>query len=66
MAEILMKYTPVKNRSLYDRIVFAYADPDAGVDMAGLQDMATYYGSVMGNKPVDAKTLVDTSFAQRR
>jgi len=64
MAEILMKYTPVKNRALYDRIVFAYADPDAEVDMAGLQDMATYYASVMGSKPVDAKTLVDASFAQ--
>jgi len=64
MAEILMKYTPVKNRALYDHIVFAYADPNAGIDMAGLQDMATYYTGVMGHKPVDAKTLVDTSFAQ--
>jgi NitT/TauT family transport system substrate-binding protein len=65
MAEILMKYTPVKNRALYDRIVFAYADPDAGIDMDGLQDMATYYANVMGTKPVDAKTLVDMSFAQK-
>jgi ABC-type nitrate/sulfonate/bicarbonate transport system substrate-binding protein len=64
MAEILMKYTPVKNRALYDQIVFAYADPDAGVNMEGLQDMATYYGGVLGSKPVDAKALVDTSFAQ--
>ena len=64
MAEILMKYTPVKNRALYDRIVFAYADPDAGIDMAGLQDMANYYTGVLGSKPVDAKTLVDASFAQ--
>jgi NitT/TauT family transport system substrate-binding protein len=64
MAEILMKYTPVKNRALYDRIVFAYADPDAGIDMTGLQDMANYYASVLGSKPIDAKTLVDMGFAQ--
>jgi len=64
MAEILVKYTPVKNRALYDRIVFAYAAPDAGIDMTGLQDMANYYASVLGSKPVDAKTLVDAGFAQ--
>jgi len=64
MAEILMKYTPVKNRELYDRIVFAYADPNGAVNLDGLQDMANYFGSYSGTKPADVKTLVDGSFQQ--
>ena len=63
--EVITEVTRTSRKvALYDRIVFVFADPDAGVDMEGPQDMATYYTSVMGSKPVDARTLVDTSFAQ--
>jgi NitT/TauT family transport system substrate-binding protein len=48
MAEILMKHTPVKNRALFDRIVFAYADPDGAINIEGLYDMATYCARVSG------------------
>ena len=64
LAPILMKYTPVKDRSLYDRIAWAYADPDATIDLAGLQDMATYYATHGGHNAGDAKTLVDDRFRQ--
>jgi NitT/TauT family transport system substrate-binding protein len=64
MAEILMKHTPVKNRELYDKIVFAYAEPNGAVNIEGLQDMANYFASYSGGNPVDVKTLVDGSFQQ--
>ena len=62
MAEILMKYTPVKNCALYDRIVFAYTEPNATINVDGLQDMANYFGTFSNSKPVDAATLVDDRF----
>lgn len=64
LAPILMKYTPVKDRALYDRIAWAYADPDATIDMAGLQDMATYYATHDGPNAGDVKTLVEDRFRQ--
>ena len=64
LAPILMKYTPVKDRGLYDRIAWAYADPDAAIDMAGLQDMATYYATHAGPNAGDVKTLVEDRFRQ--
>ena len=64
LAPILMKYTPVKDRSLYDRIAWAYVDPDATINLAGLQDMATYYATHGGPNAGDAKTLVDDRFRQ--
>jgi NitT/TauT family transport system substrate-binding protein len=64
LAPILMKYTPVKDRGLYDRIAWAYADPDAAINMAGLQDMVTYYATHDGPKAGDAKSLVEDRFRQ--
>ncbi|MFM9969604.1 MAG: hypothetical protein ACKVQK_14540, partial [Burkholderiales bacterium] len=64
MAEILMKHTTVKNRALYDRLTFSYADPDAAISIDGVQDMASYYSRAGGTKPVDVRTLVDDRFRQ--
>jgi len=64
VARILMKYTPVKDRSLYDRLTFAYAPPDAAITMAGLQDMANYYASHGGPNAGDVHSLVDDHFRE--
>ena len=64
MAEILMKYTPVKDRAVYDRLTFAYAPPDGVIDLAGLQDMADYFGSHGGPNAGDVHALVDDRFRQ--
>ena len=62
VAEILMKHTPVKARPLYDQIAFSYSDPDAALSIDGMQDMANYFARAGGNKPIDAKSLVDERF----
>lgn len=64
MAEILIKHTAVKARPLYDRISFSYADPDAAISIDGMQDMANYYTSNGGGKPLDVRTIVDERFRQ--
>lgn len=64
IAQILMKYTPVKDRSLYDRLTFAYAPPDAAITMAGLQDMANYYATHGGPNAGDVHSIVDEHFRE--
>jgi len=62
MATLLMKYTLVKERALYDQITWAYAPPNGEIDMAGLQDMADYFGSHGGPNGGDVHKLVDDRF----
>lgn len=62
IADILIKYTPVKSRPLYDKLAFSYSDPDAAISVDGMQDMAGYFARSTGTKPVDARTLVDERF----
>lgn len=62
IADILIKYTPVKNRALYDQITYSYADPDAAISVDGMQDMASYFTRTTGGKPVEARSLVDERF----
>ena len=64
MAQILMKYTPVRDRAVYDRIVWSQADPDAAINMAGLQDMADYFGTHANTRRVEAASLVDQRFRE--
>jgi len=64
IAEMLMKYTPVKDRSLYDRLTFAYAPPDAEITIDALQDMANNYAANGGPNAGDVHKLVDDSFRQ--
>jgi NitT/TauT family transport system substrate-binding protein len=62
IAAILTKYTPVKNRELYDRITFPYAPPDGAITMSGLADMAKYFASHGGSDVGDVKKIVDDRF----
>jgi NitT/TauT family transport system substrate-binding protein len=64
VAEILIKYTPVKDRALYDRIAFAYAPPNAEITVPALQDIADYYGANGGPKAGDVAKLIDDRFRQ--
>jgi NitT/TauT family transport system substrate-binding protein len=64
IAPILMKYTPLKDRSIYDRIAFSYSPPDGEISVSGLQDMANYYATHNGPKGGDPATLVDDRFRQ--
>jgi NitT/TauT family transport system substrate-binding protein len=64
IADVLIKYTPVKSRPLYDQIAYSYADPDAAVSIDGMQDMASYFTRTTGGKPVEARSLVDDRFRQ--
>ena len=62
IADILIKYTPVKSRPLYDKLAFSYSDPDAAISIDGMQDMAGYFARSTGSKPVEVRTLVDERF----
>lgn len=64
IATILMKYTPVKDRSLYDRLTFAYAPRDGAITMAGLRDMAAYYAKNGGPDVGDVSKIVDDRFRE--
>jgi NitT/TauT family transport system substrate-binding protein len=65
MSQILMKYTPVKDHSLYQRLTFAYAPPDAAITVAGMQDMADYFASHGGPNAGDVHALIDDRFRQQ-
>jgi len=64
IAAILMKYTPVKDRALYDKITFPYAPPNGEITMSGLTDMAHYYAMHGGPDIGDAKKLIDDRFRE--
>jgi NitT/TauT family transport system substrate-binding protein len=64
MAQILMKHTPVRDRAVYDRIVWSQADPNATINMAGLQDMADYFGTHANTRRVEATSMVDQRFRE--
>lgn len=62
IAPILMKYTPLKDRSIYDRITFSYAPPDAEISVPGLEAMSTYYATHGGPNTGDVSKLIDDRF----
>jgi NitT/TauT family transport system substrate-binding protein len=64
IAPILMKYTPLKDRAIYDRITFSYAPPDAEITLSGLQAMSSYYATHNGPDAGDVSKLVDDRFRQ--
>jgi NitT/TauT family transport system substrate-binding protein len=64
IAPILMKYTPLKDRSIYDRIAFSYAPPDGEISVSGLQAMATYYATHKGPNAGNVDALIDDRFRQ--
>jgi len=61
---IFIKYTPVKDRELYDRMVFQGFDPDGRIDRAIVQhDMDYYVATGQLPAPVDMDKLIDMRFA---
>ncbi len=61
--DVFLKYTPVKERDLYDRMVFQYLDPDGRINRESVANDLAYYlaaGHVTG--PVDVDGLLDTRF----
>ena len=64
LAPILMKYTPALIAASTTASPGPSADPDAAIDMPGLQDMATYYATHNGPNAGDVKTLVEDRFRQ--
>ncbi|HXQ53896.1 MAG TPA: ABC transporter substrate-binding protein [Stellaceae bacterium] len=63
-ADILIKYTPVKDRGLYDKITWAYAPPNGDISVSGLQDMANYFASHAGPNAGDVHKLLDDRFRE--
>jgi len=61
---IFIKYTPVKDRDLYDRMVFQGFDPDGRINRASIEhDMVYYVASGQIPGPVDLDKLIDLRFA---
>jgi NitT/TauT family transport system substrate-binding protein len=60
---ILMKYTALKDKALYDRIQWSYMDPNAELSLASLEDQENWYvkrGAI--EKPVEVKDMLDLRF----
>jgi NitT/TauT family transport system substrate-binding protein len=63
---ILMEHTTLKDRALYDRISYAWLDPDGRVVMDSIADDLSWYvdhGYV--RERLDVARVVDSSFAER-
>jgi len=61
----LMKYTPLKDRAVYDRVGFAAVEPNGHVDPAvldGFQDWAIEKGRLPAK--VDIRRLIDPQYVQ--
>lgn len=64
--DILMKYTGLKTRALYDKIQWSYMDPNAELSLANLRDQQRWYeaqGALQGK--VDVETMVDRRFLDK-
>jgi len=64
VVSILTRQLPVKDADLYDRMGFAYIDPDGRVDEASIADQLQWrVQQGMVTEPVDLKQAVDLSYA---
>jgi NitT/TauT family transport system substrate-binding protein len=64
MIQIFMKYTAVKDRDLYSRMVFQGFDPDGRINRESVErDMAYYVATGQIPGPVDLDRLIDLRFA---
>jgi NitT/TauT family transport system substrate-binding protein len=65
VVDILVKVTAVKDRAIYDRMVFSGIDPDGKVFVEGLKDDQEYYLSIgLQTERIDVDKLVDDSLAR--
>ena len=64
--DVLIRNTPLEDRALYDRISWAYLDPDLAIDDADLRStMSWFVERGLVPRPVDLDTAVDASFVQQ-
>jgi NitT/TauT family transport system substrate-binding protein len=62
--QVFLKHTPVKDRGLYDRMVFQGFDPDGRINRESVErDMAYYVATGQIPAPIDLNTMIDLSFA---
>jgi NitT/TauT family transport system substrate-binding protein len=60
---IFIKHTPVKDRGLYDRMVFQGIDPDGRIFRESVErDMQYYLASGQMQQAIDLDRLIDTRF----
>jgi NitT/TauT family transport system substrate-binding protein len=61
---IFIKHTPVKERDLYDRMVFQGFDPDGRINRVVVEgDMNYYVATGQLPAPIDLDQLIDMRFA---
>jgi NitT/TauT family transport system substrate-binding protein len=64
VVSILTRQLPVRDPNLYDRMGFAYVDPNGRIDEASIADQLQWFVQQgMVPEPVDLAQLVDLSFA---
>jgi len=64
LIQIFIKHTPVKDRGLYDRMVFQGFDPDGRINRESVErDMQYYLATGQLQAPVDLDRLIDLRFA---
>jgi NitT/TauT family transport system substrate-binding protein len=64
VVSILTRQLPVRDPDLYERMGFAYVDPDGRVDEASIADQLQWYVQQgMVPEPVDLTQVLDPSFA---
>jgi NitT/TauT family transport system substrate-binding protein len=62
---LLTKYTPVKDRALYERMVWQFADPNGVIGKRSIEDqIAWYHRHGMITKPVAYEQVVDTRYLE--
>src|SRR5205085_335805 len=62
--DVMVKYTTVKDRSLYDKISPQKLTLDGFVNVQGIQQMVDFFYSKGAlDKPMDVRTAIDTQFA---
>lgn len=62
---LLVKYTPVKDRALYERMVWQFADPNGAIGKRSVQDqIAWYHRNGMLTKAVAYEQVVDLRYLE--
>ena len=62
---LLTKYTTVKDRSLYERMVWQFADPNGTMGKRSIEDqIAWYHRQAMLTRPVAYEQVVDTRYLE--
>lgn len=61
--EILVKYTSLKKKSLYDQIQWSYMDPNAELSLASLRDQQDWYAAQGAlKKKIEIESMIDRRY----